>query len=114
MNVVTNIGLELRGCSNSQILDSFKEINLLMRSITKHLKLKIVGSAHKKFRPQGLTVCYILSSSHMVYSSWPESQTALIDISACTKFRNINIILKILKSKLQFSKSKISILQRQI
>ncbi len=49
------------------------------------LKVGIVGKTKHLFEPQGVTLIYILTSSHMAIHSWPENDFLHIDLIICSE-----------------------------
>ena len=56
--------------------------------------LIIVKTAKYKFEQQGVTICYILSTSHMSIHTWPELNKCCIDLFTCNLSVDINKIAK--------------------
>lgn len=47
--------------------------------------VKIIKEIHHNFKPQGISILYILSSSHMALHSWPEHEYLHIDLIICSR-----------------------------
>lgn len=48
--------------------------------------LKILGRFDFRFRPHGVTLMYVLSSSHLTVHSWPENRYLHLDIFRCDEY----------------------------
>ena len=46
---------------------------------------------HKKFTPQGLTIIYLLSESHLSIHTWPETKSCAIDFYHCGPMSRKNL-----------------------
>lgn len=49
------------------------------------LGIGIIKSDYHLFKPQGVTLLYILSESHLAIHTWPEYNYLHLDIVTCTK-----------------------------
>lgn len=54
--------------------------------VIKNLGLTVVGQNHFEFTPQGITLAYILSQSHLILHTWPELKTLHVDLMTCIVF----------------------------
>ena len=45
--------------------------------------VSVVGQMFKKFEPQGCTILYLLSESHISIHTWPEHRSCTIDFYHC-------------------------------
>ena len=71
----------------SSILNNIVLIRSLLDKICQEYKLNIVGKSEKVFKPQGLTVNYLLSESHLTIHTWPEKGKCCIDLFTCGDFK---------------------------
>ena len=95
MNSITNLLFTLKGCSSEKI-DNKRQIFELLEDLTKLFNSKVVHRAHKYYTSHGITVCFFLSTSHIIYSSWPEYDLVLLEISTCTKCPGLNKVKHLL------------------
>lgn len=60
-------------------------------------KLDVVAikNIHHEFNPIGISLVYILSSSHIAIHTWPENEYLHIDLVTCTKNLLINDVEKV-------------------
>lgn len=104
---------DLYACKNTKLLDNKQYIEKTLKEACKILNCKILKKSVKKFKPFGLNVCYILSTSHMVYSSWPEFGTALIDVSICASPKKV-LLKKLFEKKLRADKVVVKKVERRL
>ena len=52
-------------------------------AIIEKLGLTVFGQNHFEFTPQGITLAYILSQSHLVLHTWPELNVLHVDLMTC-------------------------------
>ncbi len=64
--------------------NSLEFVEKLGSSIISDLDLKVVEKVSHTFIPVGITLGYILSQSHLVIHTYPESGIIHIDLTMCT------------------------------
>lgn len=64
--------------------NSVEKIEEITQSIVGDLDLNIVKKLIHMFSPQGITLVYILSESHLIIHTWPESGFIHIDMVTCS------------------------------
>jgi spermidine synthase len=64
-------------------LNNYEHLDTKLREVLSHTSVHIEGSLHKKFEPQGVTILYLLSESHMSIHTWPETKSCAIDFYHC-------------------------------
>lgn len=69
----------------SDIFDnSIRKINDVAQSIVEDMNLNVVKKINHLFSPQGVTLVYILSESHLIIHTWPESGMVHVDLVTCS------------------------------
>lgn len=64
--------------------DSLAFIEEVAQEIINDLDLKVVKKISHLFHPRGVTLAYILSESHLLIHTWPESNIVHIDLVTCS------------------------------
>lgn len=64
--------------------NSTEKIEDVAQSIIGDLDLNVVKKLSHLFSPQGITLIYILSESHLIIHTWPESGFIHIDMVTCS------------------------------
>ena len=59
-------------------------IKKVAQEIIKSLALTVVKKTSHFFYPQGVTLAYILSESHLLIHTWPEFNTIHVDLVVCS------------------------------
>lgn len=73
-----------------EVKDSYKNTNSLhwlkdhSDLLIKRLNLIPIKSVYHKFKPQGISLVYILGTSHMAVHTWPENEYLHIDLITCS------------------------------
>ena len=70
-----------------KILDNMDTMDSLLKLICEKYNLTVVGKSQKKFEPQGLSINYLLSESHLSVHTWPEKGKCSIDLFTCGEFK---------------------------
>ncbi len=97
--VAASYFIEISGCDYKKI-DQYSFVKKVMIAFMRETGLKPVKSIHHYYKPQGLTVIWILKESHMAYHSWPEYGYVGLDLFVCGKgVKNLNSALKKVKKK---------------
>ena len=65
------------------INSSMEFVEQLADDIVNDLDLTLVKKVSHQFTPTGITLAYLLSQSHLVIHTWPESGTVHIDLVMC-------------------------------
>ena len=77
--------VDLLGCECDFSLDDDTRIRDILKEVTRIIEVDVLDEFVHKFKPQGTTIIFSLSESHLAYHSWPEHKTAFIDIFSCGK-----------------------------
>lgn len=81
----------------------FKEANSLdwiktkIASLISKLDIKVFKRVEHLFQPQGISLLYIISSSHMAVHTWPENSYIHIELLTCSrnkKLDNLDFVIK--------------------
>lgn len=90
---------------------SFKKANSLIwikkrvGLLIEKLEIRTLKNTEYLFKPQGITLIYIISSSHLAVHTWPENNYIHIELLTCSKNRkvdNFNLILEEVFPNLQY------------
>lgn len=75
------------------------------------LDIQIIKDINHLFQQRGISLIYIISSSHMVVHTWPENNYIHIDLITCSKSRkldNLGVIIKEVFPNFQYKISELS------
>lgn len=64
--------------------ESLDFIEKIAQDLINHLDLKVVKRISHTFHPKGMTLAFILSESHLLIHTWPESGLIHIDLLTCS------------------------------
>lgn len=107
---------DLHGIKNAEYFDNQQIMEDILTTAAKKAKMTIVGSAWKKFDPQGITGTLLLSTSHLAIHFWPEKSFLHLDIFTCGDEGDPEVALNYIIASLgpDMKKSKIVNLDRSI
>jgi len=104
--------------------DILNDLNIILNMgyfISNMYKLTVLEVKHHVFKPQGITVIFLLAESHLSIHTWPEDGNISIDLFSCKGFQyNIKVencdvnILSIIKSFLKPKKINLKSIDREI
>lgn len=88
--------IELRADPND--LNSIEWLKEKIELSLFNLKIKHIKSLYHRFSPTGISLVYILSSSHIAVHSWPENNYLHIDLITCSQNKELENITNIIES----------------
>ena len=76
-------------------------------TLIKKLDIEVLESVEHLFQPQGISLLYIISSSHMAIHTWPENKYIHIELLTCSKNKKLDNIELVIKKIFPKFKSKV-------
>lgn len=67
----------------AEMLDRQETCERLLDAIVEQLGLTKLHMVAYRFEPQGVSIVYLLSESHIALHTWPENGTGYITLSTC-------------------------------
>lgn len=91
--LLLNIVIKDEYNSYSSPFNDYITMNNLLEELCDECKLHILQTSFHKFKPFGLTILKLLSESHISIHTFPEKNSATIDIYSCRDdFSEKNVI----------------------
>jgi S-adenosylmethionine decarboxylase len=78
--------LDLEECECEKVLEKVDELKIVMDSLVKEMKFKVVGKCFHQFEPYGATALYLLSESHFSVHTFYMEKKIKMDIYCCVPF----------------------------
>jgi S-adenosylmethionine decarboxylase len=78
---IHRLSVVARGCRGD--LRNNELLTALIRKAAGASGLSVVGEAVHAFVPHVISIALLLAQSHLVLSTWPEYQTAVLDLMVC-------------------------------
>jgi S-adenosylmethionine decarboxylase len=86
---------DLRNITNIELLNSPDGLKNILKTICSQFDFKILGETEQVFYPQGFTVLFLLSESHISIHTFPEKNYLAFDIYTCREYKDDSDYLKI-------------------
>lgn len=81
--------------TNTMLLNSMDELKKMFDYICNRYQYTILHKVEHPFEPQGITIIYMLSESHISIHTFPERNYAAMDIYTCRDYDNNDVYLEI-------------------
>jgi S-adenosylmethionine decarboxylase len=107
---------DIKNIKNHKLLNSLEELKNMFDYICKTYDYNILNKADYVFSPQGITMIYMLSESHISIHTFPEKNYAAMDIYTCREYPNNDVYIEIqeyLKKIFESSEESFVIIERQ-
>jgi S-adenosylmethionine decarboxylase len=97
---------DIKEINNLILLNNPHEITDILDNICKKYNFTILKKVEHIFSPQGFTILYLLSESHISIHTFPEYNYFAFDIYTCRNYDNNNIYEEIYNSLVEIFKAK--------
>ena len=107
---------DIKNIKNHKLLNSLEELKEMFDYICNTYDYNILNRAEHVFTPQGITIIYMLSESHISIHTFPEKNYASMDIYTCRDYPNNDVYTEIqeyLKKMFDSSEETFTIIERQ-
>jgi len=103
---------DIRGIENNELLNSSADLKKMLNSICDKYNFQILQEVNYEFTPQGCSILFLLSESHISIHTFPERKHMSLDLYTCREYENDEEYKKIYNFLLEtLSASKDSTLQ---
>jgi S-adenosylmethionine decarboxylase len=86
---------DLTNIRNKTRLESMNSMHELLENICERYDFTVLSKTQHIFEPQGLTVLYMLSESHISIHTFPEQNYLAFDIYTCRDYEDDAVYLEI-------------------
>lgn len=86
---------DIKNIRNKNLIHDLKKMELLLETICKAYDFTILNRAAHEFSPQGLSILYLLSESHISIHTFPERDYIALDIYTCREYKDNSVYLEI-------------------
>lgn len=77
---------DIKEIKNYELLNNSEKIRKLLDNICEKYNYTILNKSEHQFQPQGLTMLYLLSESHISIHTFPEREYFALDIYTCRHY----------------------------
>lgn len=78
--------LDIKNIRNKSIIDDLEELKSIMDTICISNNFTVLQRIEEIFEPQGLSIIYLLSESHMSIHTFPEKNYIAFDLYTCREY----------------------------
>jgi S-adenosylmethionine decarboxylase len=78
--------IDLKEIKNQVLIHDLDKIKTLLDDICEKYEFSILNKSEHVFQPQGLTILYLLSESHLSVHTFPERNYIAIDLYTCRDY----------------------------
>lgn len=86
---------DIKNIKNKELLNDMNQIKQVLDTICEKENYSILGRLEHQFEPEGLTIIYLLSESHISIHTFPEREYAALDIYTCREYPDNSVYDKI-------------------
>lgn len=86
---------DIKNIKNAGLLNDYKKLNDLMEHICKNFGFNVLGDLKHIFTPEGCSIIFLLSESHMTIHTFPERNYIAFDIYTCRQYEDDSDYIKI-------------------
>ena len=86
---------DIKGIQNKILLNCLPKIGELLDHICEKYEFTVLNRVHHIFEPQGLTLLYLLSESHISIHTFPEHEYIALDIYTCRQYEDNKVYMEI-------------------
>ena len=94
---------DIKNIRNKNLIHDLKKMELLLETICKAYDFTVLNRASHEFSPQGLSILYLLSESHISIHTFPERDYIALDIYTCREYTDNSVYLEIYDYLITFS-----------
>jgi S-adenosylmethionine decarboxylase proenzyme len=80
--------IDLKEIKNDVLIHDLDKIKTLLDTICEKYDFSILNKSEHIFEPQGLTILYLLSESHLSVHTFPERKYIAIDLYTCRDYKD--------------------------
>jgi S-adenosylmethionine decarboxylase len=80
--------IDLKEIKNNVLIHDLDKIKTLLDTICNKYDFSILNKSEHVFEPQGLTILYLLSESHLSVHTFPERKYIAIDLYTCRDYKD--------------------------
>ena len=86
---------DLHNIRNTELLNSLSGIRQVIDLICHQYSFSVLGKLEHQFTPQGCSLVYLLSESHISVHTFPEKNYIAMDIYTCREYPNNDVYTQI-------------------
>ena len=88
---------DFKGIQNSKLLNSCSDLKKMLKNICEENDFQVLQEVEHQFEPQGCSILFLLSESHLSIHTFPERNHMSFDIYTCRQYSDNSEYNKIYK-----------------
>ena len=89
--------IDIKNIPNPETINNIEKLKAIMDNICEKYEFQVLNKIEHKFEPQGLSIIYLLSESHMTIHTFPERNYIAFDLYTCRNYPNNDVYTEIHK-----------------
>jgi len=90
--------IDLKEIKNQVLIHDLEKIKSLLDDICEKYEFSILNKSEHVFQPEGLSILYLLSESHLSVHTFPERKYIAIDLYTCRDYKDNTVYNEIYDS----------------
>lgn len=86
---------DIKGIKNIELLHDLDKMKTLLETICANYDFSILEKVDHKFHPEGISILYLLSESHLSIHTFPEKYYIALDLYTCRQYDDNSVYLEI-------------------
>jgi S-adenosylmethionine decarboxylase proenzyme len=82
---------DIKNIKNKTLMGDLDKLKTLMNDICTRNNYSVLQTSHHRFEPEGFSILYLLSESHMSIHTFPEKNYIAFDLYTCRTYPNNDI-----------------------
>ena len=91
----THMICDIKNIENMELLNNITQLKRLLDTICEKNKYTILQKTEHSFEPQGSTIIYMLTESHISIHTFPEKKYMAFDIYTCRSYLDDTVYMEI-------------------
>jgi len=83
--------VDIKNIKNENIINDIDQLKTVMDSICEKYDFNILQKIEHTFDPQGISIIYLLSESHITIHTFPEKKYIAFDLYTCREYPNNHV-----------------------
>jgi S-adenosylmethionine decarboxylase len=83
--------IDIKNIKNQDIINDIDKLKKIMDSICEKYDFNVLQKIEHQFEPQGISIIYLLSESHITIHTFPEKKYIAFDLYTCREYPNNDV-----------------------
>jgi S-adenosylmethionine decarboxylase proenzyme len=83
--------IDIKNIKNQDIINDIDKLKKIMDSICEKYNFNVLQKIEHQFHPEGMSIIYLLSESHITIHTFPEKKYIAFDLYTCREYPNNDV-----------------------